>query len=127
TQTVTQMIAYATTVKMAPEVAYYVIDLVQATREDPALALGASPRASIALLRASRALAASDGRTDVYPDDVRAVLQPVLAHRIILNPDAMLRGENEAGAIERVVGKVKPPTTGGARKTAPARKVAARA
>ncbi|MEX2393924.1 MAG: AAA family ATPase, partial [Actinomycetota bacterium] len=71
TRTVTQMINYATTVNVSPEVAYYIIDLVQATRDDPALSLGASPRASIALLRASRALAASDGRSDVYPDDVR--------------------------------------------------------
>lgn len=113
TRAISQMIAYATTVKVAPEVAYYIIDLVQATREDPALSLGASPRASINLLRASRALAASDGRADVYPDDVRAVLQPIMAHRIILNPDAVLRGETIEAVLERVVGKVRPPTTGG--------------
>lgn len=115
TKTITQMIAYATTVKVAPEVAYYIVDLVQATREDPALSLGASPRASIALLRASRALAASDGRSDVYPDDVRGVLQPIMAHRVILNPDAVLRGETVEGVLERVVGKVRPPSTGGAK------------
>ncbi len=113
TDTVSNMIAYATTVNLAPEVAYYIIDLIQATRDDPALSLGASPRASIALLRASRALAASDGRTDVYPDDVRAVLKPILAHRIILNPDAILRGETTDAVIERVVTRVKPPATGG--------------
>lgn len=111
TKTVTQMIAYAAAkVRVAPEVGFYIVDLVNASREDPALSLGASPRASIALLRASRALAASDGREDVYPDDVRAVLTPILAHRIMLNADAILRGETVDNAIERFVSKVKPPS-----------------
>ena len=120
TDVVKQMIAYAATVKVADEVGFYIIDLVQATRGDPALSLGASPRASINLLRASRTLAASDGRSDVYPDDVREVLKPILAHRVILNPDAVLRGETIDGVIERVVTKVKPPATGGGRKLAAA-------
>lgn len=110
TKTVQNMIAYATTVNLAPDVAYYIVDLVQATRDDPALSLGASPRASIALLRASRALAASDGRSDVYPDDVRAVLTPIMAHRVFLNPDAALRGDTIEAVMERVVGRVKPPS-----------------
>lgn len=111
TLTVTQMISYAATkVRVAKEVGYYIVDLVNASREDPALSLGASPRASIALLRASRALAASDGRDDVYPDDVRQVLKPILSHRIILNPDAILRGETVDAAIERFVSRVKPPS-----------------
>jgi MoxR-like ATPase len=126
TSTITQMIAYTTTVNLSPEVAYYIIDLVQATRDDPALSLGASPRASIALLRASRALAASDGRTDVYPDDVREVLRPILAHRIMLNPDAMLRGETVDAVIERVVTRVKPPATGGPTRRASAKAAAQR-
>lgn len=113
TEVVKNMIAYAATINVAKEVAYYIVDLVKASREDPALALGASPRASINLLRSSRALAASDGRNDVYPDDVRSVLKPILAHRVILNPDAILRGETVDAVIERIVTKVKPPTTGG--------------
>jgi MoxR-like ATPase len=71
--------------------------------------MGGSPRASIALLRASRVLAASDGREHVYPDDVRAVLGAVMAHRIILNPDAILRGDSVEAVIERITGSVKPP------------------
>lgn len=110
TDTVTKMIAYAATVKVAPEVGYYIVDLVAASRQDPALSLGASPRASINLTKAARALAASDGRDNVYPDDVRAVLKPIFSHRIILNPDAILRGETIDAAIERVVTKVKPPS-----------------
>jgi MoxR-like ATPase len=112
-EVVTRMIAYGATVNIAPEVAYYIVDLVHASREDPALSLGGSPRASIALLRTSRVLAASDGREDVYPDDVRAVLKPIMAHRVILNPDAILRGETIDAVVERIVTKVKPPTTGG--------------
>jgi MoxR-like ATPase len=110
TKTVEQMIAFATTINVAPDVAYYIVDLVHATRDEPALSLGASPRASIALLRASRALAASDGRADVYPDDVRAVLLPIMAHRVFLNPDATLRGETVEAVMERVVSRVKPPS-----------------
>lgn len=112
TKTAGQMIAYGATVSVAPEVSFYIVDLVHASRDDPALALGGSPRASIALLRASRVLAASDGRDFVYPDDVRAVLMPIMAHRVILNPDAILRGETVDAVIDRMVTKVKPPTTG---------------
>jgi MoxR-like ATPase len=113
TKTIQQMISYATTVNLSPDVAYYIVDLVHATRDEPALSLGASPRASISLLRASRALAASDGRTDVYPDDVRAVLLPIMAHRVFLNPDATLRGDTVEAVMERVVGRVKPPSGAG--------------
>ena len=98
------MIDYAADVEVAAEVGYYIVDLVQATRNDPAIAVGGSPRACIALLRAARVLAASDGREHVYPDDVRAVLRPVLGHRLILNPDAMLRGDSVDAVLERVTG-----------------------
>jgi MoxR-like ATPase len=109
TETVQQMIRYAATVEVSPEVGYYIVDLVHATRSDPAIAAGGSPRASIALLKAARVLAASDGRSHVYPDDVRAVLTPVLGHRIILNPDAILRGDGIDAVLERVTSRVKPP------------------
>jgi MoxR-like ATPase len=115
TETVNNMIQYATTVEVAPEVGYYIVDLVQASRTDPAVAMGGSPRAAIALLRASRVLAASDGRGHVYPDDVRAVLGPVMRHRLILNPDAILRGETVDGVLERITGRVKAPMTSRAR------------
>jgi MoxR-like ATPase len=112
TAEVQQMIDYATTVEVAQEVGFYIVDLVHASRTDPAVAMGGSPRASIALLRAARALAASDGRDNVYPDDVRAVLGPVMAHRIILNPDAILRGDSVEAVLERITGAVKPPVSG---------------
>ena len=109
TDTVNAMIDYASRVEVAPEVGYYIVDLVHASRRDPSVAMGGSPRASIALLRASRCLAASDGREHVYPDDVRAVLKAVMAHRIILNPDAILRGDSIDAVLERMTGSVKPP------------------
>jgi MoxR-like ATPase len=110
TTTVSQMIAYAAeTVAAAPEVCEYIVALVNATRNDPALALGASPRASIALLKAGRVIAASEGRVDVFADDVRAVLEAVIAHRVVMNPDFVLRGETVGAVLERVATHIKPP------------------
>jgi MoxR-like ATPase len=112
TAAVSDMIEYAATVQISDEVGYYIVDLVHASRDDPAVAMGGSPRASIALMRAARALAAADGREHVYPDDVRTLLVPVMAHRVILNPDAILRGETIQGVIDRLVSRVKPPMSG---------------
>jgi len=109
TEEVQAMIDYAATVEVSPEVGRYIIDLVHASRNDGAVAMGGSPRASIALLRASRVLAASDGREHVYPDDVREVLRPVLAHRVIMNPEAILRGDSIDAVMERLANAVKPP------------------
>jgi MoxR-like ATPase len=106
---VVAMIDWATGVTVAQPVLRYVIDLVQATRNDAALALGASPRASLALLWAARVLAASHGREDVYPDDVKALLHAVMSHRLILSPEAQLRGESVDKVLERVVARIKPP------------------
>jgi MoxR-like ATPase len=65
-----------------------VVALVEATRRSPDLRLGASPRAGLQLLRTARAAAALAGRDHVLPDDVQAVAVPVLAHRLLLTPDA---------------------------------------
>ncbi|MCA1648645.1 MAG: AAA family ATPase [Chloroflexi bacterium] len=106
---VNQMIRYAATVHVSQPVGEYIVSLAHATRAEPSLQLGASPRASIALLRAARVLAAADGREHVYPDDVRVVLNPVMGHRLILQPEAVLRGETIEALLDRVVGKVKAP------------------
>jgi MoxR-like ATPase len=111
TDAVQDMIRYASTVEVSPEVGMYIVDLVHATRADAAAAAGGSPRASIALLRSARVLAASDGREHVYPDDVRAVLRPVLGHRVIMNPDAILRGDTIDAFLERITSAVKPPVS----------------
>ncbi len=111
TKEIDKMIAFASDIEISDEVAYYIVDLVQASRNDANIAMGGSPRATIALLRASRVLAASDGRSHVYPDDVRRVLPYVMAHRIVLNPDAILRGEDVSNVLDRVTNQVKPPVT----------------
>lgn len=110
-----EMIEWGQGVGVSDEISYYIIDIVQATRSDPSLQLGASARASLAFLRASRILAASQGREDVLPDDVRAIAVPVLAHRLILSPDAQLREETIEQVIERTMSRVKPPMGVGTR------------
>jgi MoxR-like ATPase len=69
----------------------YIVDLVAATRESPELALGSSIRGSLDLLRCGQVLAAIRGRNHLLPDDVKELAEPVLAHRVILHPDARLR------------------------------------
>ena len=66
----------------------YVVDLLQETRDDPRTELGASPRAGLMLLKASKAMAAIEGRDHVLPDDVQALADAVLGHRLLLGPDA---------------------------------------
>jgi len=70
----------------------YVVRLVQATRHHPDLALGASPRGSLALFKTTQALAALRGRDYVIPDDVKSLAMPALAHRLIIRPESALRG-----------------------------------
>ena len=100
---------WAKGVTISAPVIHYIIDVCQATRTDPSLLIGASPRATLGLMRAARAYAASQGREDVYPDDVKAILVPALSHRVILNPDAQLREETVENVIERILVRVKPP------------------
>jgi MoxR-like ATPase len=109
TKDILEMIRLASQIEVTDPVETYAIEITQATRNDPGLVMGASPRASIALLRASRALAAADGRQVVYPEDIKALLRPVLAHRLMLTSDATLRGETVDTILERVTSKVKPP------------------
>jgi MoxR-like ATPase len=89
---IADVIDEATRVFVEPSLNRYVVDLVGQTRSDPRLYLGASPRAGIALLRVSKARALADGRDYVLPDDVQAVVGAVLAHRLILGPEARANG-----------------------------------
>ena len=109
TKDILEMTQFASEVKVTSAVEDYLIDLTSATRSDPACTMGASPRASIALLKASKVLAAADGRDTVYAEDIKAILLPVLSHRIMLSPDAVLRGETVNDVMERVTNKVRPP------------------
>jgi MoxR-like ATPase len=87
---VRQLIATVRDVHVADVVKQYAVDLVTATRESSDLRLGASPRATLQLLRTARAVAALEGRDYVLPDDLQALAVPVLAHRIIPTADAQL-------------------------------------
>jgi MoxR-like ATPase len=88
--TVRRLIATARSIHVADAIKQYAVNLVNATREAPDLRLGASPRATLQLLRTSRAVAALEGRDFVLPDDLQALAVPVLAHRIIPTADAQL-------------------------------------
>jgi MoxR-like ATPase len=101
------------TVHVAPEVRDYILDLVAASRRHPDLVLGGSPRCSLSLQRASRALAASFGRAFVIPDDVKRVFASVLEHRLLLSPDAALRGTSTADVVRAILGSVPVPGAAG--------------
>ncbi len=84
----------------------YIVRLVTATRGHPDLALGASPRASLALYKSAQALAAVRGRDHVLPDDIQLLLPAVLTHRLLVSPEAELRGRTSGGILEDLLKKV---------------------
>jgi len=96
-------IAAARAVYVEESVGQYVVSIVRHTRDSQLLALGASPRAGIALLRMSKARAAALGRDYVVPEDVQAVAGAVLAHRVILAPEARAAGMRGEDAVERAL------------------------
>jgi MoxR-like ATPase len=101
-ETVLAAIKTVRTITVAPAVRDYVVGLVQATRAHSSLALGASPRASLALRRAAQALAAVRGRTFVLPDDVKELALPVLGHRLLPTGQTRLRGT----ALQEIMGEI---------------------
>jgi MoxR-like ATPase len=96
-------------VHVDPAVEAYMVDLVAATRGHSAVEIGASPRGSLALVKAARARAAVEGRDFVTPDDVKAVASPTLAHRILLKPDPWIRGVRTATVVTAVLAQVPVP------------------
>ena len=97
-------------VHVSDEVKRYVVDLVTATRQAPELRLGASPRASLQLLRASRAAAAIDGRDYVLPDDVQALATSVLAHRLLPTAEAQVARRTPEAVVDDLVSRLPLPT-----------------
>ena len=94
-----------------PSIRDYVVNLVTRTRERSEVELGASPRGSIGLLNASRAVAGLNGRDYVLPDDVKSVAGPVLAHRMIMRPEASLKGMNTERLVAAVLNEVPVPVS----------------
>jgi MoxR-like ATPase len=100
----------ATGVRMSDELKRYIVDLVRETRAATGVQLGASPRASLALMKASQALALTEGREFVAPEDVREMAVPVIAHRMIAEPQARFAGVTTAGIVEEILTKIPSPS-----------------
>ncbi|MEY2421641.1 MAG: MoxR-like ATPase [Acidimicrobiaceae bacterium] len=107
---VQSMIAIARNVHLAPSLKNYLVELADATRQHPRLALGMSPRASLNLQRAARSRAVAAGRNYVVPDDIKALAEPVLAHRLAVTPEAQLAGMRSADVLEEVLRTVPVPS-----------------
>ena len=103
---IVKMIGIARAIHVSSHVQQYLIDLIEATRQHPEVLLGASPRASLAMQRTSRARAASRGRDYVEPDDIKDLIVPVLSHRIALRPEAVMRGSTVEKILDEVVGSI---------------------
>jgi MoxR-like ATPase len=111
-ETVAEMINATRSVHVADSVRRYVIDIATATRTHPDLRLGASPRATLHLLRAARAYAATDGRDFVLPDDVQALAEPVLAHRLLPTAEAQIARRDTELVVAEIVDRVPVPAAG---------------
>jgi len=110
TEDVLAMIATTRTVHLAPSLKAYLVELADATRRHPRLAIGMSPRASLNLQRAARTRAAASGRNYVVPDDIKALAEPVLAHRLVVTPEAQLAGLRTADVLGDVLRSVPVPS-----------------
>jgi MoxR-like ATPase len=104
--TVAELIDVVRDVYASPAIRQYVVDISTATRSSSALRLGASPRATLHLLRAARAVAAIEGRDHVLPDDVQNIVLPVLAHRLILSGEAQLARRTAEDVLTEIVRRV---------------------
>ena len=107
---VESMIEVARGIHVAPSLKGYIVDLAEATRRHPSLALGMSPRSALALQRAARALAAASGRDYVVPDDIKGIAKPVLEHRLTLTPEARLGSVESNDLLDDILRSVPVPT-----------------
>jgi MoxR-like ATPase len=108
--TVVRLIEQVRAVHVSTAVKQYAIDIVIATRNSPELRLGASPRATLQLIRAGRAAAALDGRDFVLPDDIQALAQSVLAHRLLTTAEAQIARRSAGAIVADIVRRIPLPT-----------------
>lgn len=101
-------------VHVDPKVRAYLLQVVHDSRHHDDVALGGSPRASLALFRAAQAMAAIRGRNFVQPDDIKKIVGPIMNHRIILRPEARLRRRTAEAVVEEIVSEIAVPVLGGA-------------
>ena len=99
-------------VTFSESLCYYVAQLAAATRMHPAVELGASPRASLALMQASRAYAYIMGRDYVIPEDIAALIKPVFSHRIALRQEMRMKKQSVAGVLDEVLASIAAPVKG---------------
>jgi MoxR-like ATPase len=109
---VAEMVRQTHVVHVAPTVRRYIVDIVEATRRHSDVYLGASPRASLLLMRASRALAAAQVRDYVTPEDIKELALPVLAHRLIVTADAVMSGRSNEAILSELLDETPVPLTG---------------
>jgi MoxR-like ATPase len=107
-----RMAAALPSVRCEPSVRGYVTAVARATRAHSAVELGASPRATLALFRASRAFAAVRGRDYILPDDVKQLAVPVLSHRITLSSQSRLRGRDAESLVQELLEEIAVPVEG---------------
>jgi MoxR-like ATPase len=108
---IVRMTSISAQIHVADVLKNYLIDIAQATRDHPDILLGASPRATLFLQRSARTTAAVGGRDYASPDDVKQVLRPVLNHRLIVRPEAQMRGITADTVIAEVMAAVPVPGT----------------
>ncbi|HLK94361.1 MAG TPA: MoxR family ATPase [Nocardioidaceae bacterium] len=111
---IAKLIAVVRGVFVSPGIQRYAIDLITATRRSPDLRLGASPRAALHLVRAAKAWASLEQRDYVVPDDVQRLVRPVLAHRLLLTPEAAMGGRRAEQVLDSIVAAVPVPKSGAA-------------
>ena len=109
-ETVRDLISVARTVHVDPTITDYVARLVEATRAHDDVRLGASVRGALALVRCAKTFAATEGRHYVIPDDVKALAEPVLAHRLRLDPESEFDGVTPSAVISEVLVETPPPS-----------------
>ena len=109
-ETIIEMGALARTVHVDPSINDYVSRLVDATRTTPEVRLGASVRGALALIRTSKTLAAAAARHYVIPDDIKALAEPVLAHRLLLDPEAEFDGVTASSIMSQILMETPPPS-----------------
>ena len=110
--TVDEVLAWkraAAKVRVSDELKRYMVDLVGATRVAPGVRLGASPRASLALMKCSQALALFDGQQYVAPEHVQEIAVPVMAHRMLLDPQAQFSGQTGEAVVQEILARIPAP------------------
>ncbi len=105
------MITWVRSVHVAPSLRGYLVDIADVTRRHPQLLLGMSPRATLSMQRVARGRAAAQGRNYVVPDDIKALADPVLSHRLLVTPEAQLQGVTSRAILADILDQVPVPTS----------------